>query len=79
MYVLRLWWELKVDKLHVLAPAEAEIFHESLQKSFGGGVPISQRPRNDRGKYIGLFDTPGNTKELEQRVKILDVVDAECC
>lgn len=77
MNVFRLGRELEVHKLHVLASSEADVPHEGLQESLSAGLANCQRPRYDCVENIRLLDAASDVEELEERVEVLDVVDAE--
>lgn len=79
MDILCLGRQLEVNKLHILPAAKAEICHEGLQENLGTGKPIGQRSSNDSVEQFRLLNATRDVEELEQRMKILDVVHTSSC
>lgn len=79
MNVFLLLRKLEVDKLHVLLTTETKVMHESLQKSFATATAGTQLASDLGVEDFGLFDAPGDVEELEDRVQVLDRVDAISC
>lgn len=77
--VLLLLRQLEVDKLHVLLTAETKVMYEGLEKSLAFAAERAQLPSDLGVEDLGLFDATGDVEELDDRVQILDRVDAISC
>jgi hypothetical protein len=75
--VLRFGRQLEVNKLHILLSTETDVNHERLQKSLTTSISNTQRSGNDCVEDISLLNATRDVQELEQRMEILDIVDAK--
>lgn len=73
---LLLLGELEVDERHVLLPPQAQVLHESLEEGFADVVAVSEPARDDGVEHFGLFDASGDAEEFDNRMQVLDRVDA---
>lgn len=70
-----LLWELQIDKFHTLVPAKTQILHQSLQSCLSFSIAGTQPASNNRVEDLGLLDATRDSKELDQRMKILHRID----
>jgi len=75
MDVLGLWRKLEVNKLHILLATQAKVIHEGLQESLSHAVAPRERSADHCIEDFRLFHTTSDPEELEQGMKILDIVD----
>lgn len=69
--------QFQINKFHILLASEANILHECLQNDFRAGVASGQFSCYPSIENLWVLDTPGDVQKLDQRMQVLDGVDAK--